>query len=55
MEDNSTLFWVKVITAVAAGIAAIITAVLKFKGGNNSVNQTGNKAGGDIAGRDINK
>lgn len=41
--------------ALLAGITITVTIVRKSKKNSNKVTQTGNKVGGDLAGRDINK
>jgi hypothetical protein len=41
--------------ALLAGIALTVRIVRKSKKSSNTVTQSGNKAGGDLAGRDINK
>lgn len=41
--------------ALLAGITLTVTIVRKSKKSSNKVTQTGNKVGGDLAGRDINK
>ena len=52
--NNLTAIFLAVI-ALFAGIVLTIRFVNKSKTNSNKVKQSGNKAGGDLAGRDIKK